>query len=191
MRWERLATAGAVAGGTAAVLAACTIAPSGSAALPGSGRPATSPAPLRGRPAAPACTPPMLRIRAGREGDGPGAHGDVEFTDVGTRACTMRGLPVVTVATATGKPLPITPEREPGVALRPVVLTPGRADAADLVISWSNWCDGTPGPLEVRVLLPGGRTVTGPFDGPPDYDFVPRCLDPQQGSAIWVVAAYL
>jgi hypothetical protein len=184
MRWERLAIGVAAVGCAGAVLAGCTVAATGSP-----GRPAEV-APLRPRPAAPACTPPALRIRAGREGDGPGAHGDIEFTNLGHHACALRGLPTVTIATAAGKPLQVSPVREAGVTVLPVVLTPGRADAADLVVSWSNWCEGRPGPLMVRVMLAGGRVVTGPFDGPPDYNFVPRCLDPQQESMIWVVAAY-
>jgi hypothetical protein len=48
-----------------------------------------------------------------------------------------------------------------------------------------------PGPLTVRVTLPAsGGTVSGPFDGPPDYDFVPQCLDQHQRSTISVIGAY-
>lgn len=41
---------------------------------------------------------------------------------------------------------------------------------------------GCTGPTRVRITLPGGGTVTGPFDGPPLYDFVPRCDNPSEPS---------
>jgi hypothetical protein len=137
------------------------------------------------------CTAAMLRIRAGREGEGPGAHGDIEFTDVARGRCVLRGLPTVAIATSGGKLLPVALTRTAGVSERPVVLAPGQADAADLVVFWSNWCGRAPGPLTIRVTLPaGGGTVTGSFDGPPDYDFVPQCLDAHHGSTVSVIAAY-
>jgi hypothetical protein len=34
------------------------------------------------------------------------------------------------------------------------------------------------------MSLPGSGTVTGPFDGPPESDFVPRCDQPTQPSGI-------
>jgi hypothetical protein len=42
----------------------------------------------------------MLRIRAGRQGEESGAHGDIEFTNVGSRPCVLRGLPQAVVAQA-------------------------------------------------------------------------------------------
>lgn len=137
------------------------------------------------------CTAAMLRIRAGREGEGPGAHGDIEFTDVARTRCVLCGLPAVAIATSAGKLLPVTLTRTAGVSEQQVVLAPGRSDAADLVVFWSNWCGRAPGPLTVRVTLPAGSgTVTGPFDGPPDYDFVPQCLDAHQRSTVSVIGAY-
>jgi hypothetical protein len=138
------------------------------------------------------CTAAMLRIRAGREGEGPGAHGDVEFTDVARAGCVLRGLPAVAIATSGGKLLRVALTRTAGVSEQKVVLAPGRADAADLVVFWSNWCGRAPGSLTVRVTLPaGGGTVAGPFDGPPDYDFVPPCLDSHSRSTVSVIGAYL
>jgi hypothetical protein len=143
------------------------------------------------RPDTRPCAAAMLRIRAGREGEGPGALGDVEFTDVASGRCVLRGLPAVAIATSAGRPLPVLLTRTARVRAHEVVLAPGRADAADLAVFWVNWCGRAPGPLMVRVTLPaGGGTVTGLFDGPPDYDFVPQCLDPHRRSTVSVIGAY-
>jgi hypothetical protein len=172
----------------ALALAGCTTPTRPGAGLP-SGRPS--------RPASPtvladvSCTSAMLRIRAGREGEGGGAHGDIEFTNAGARPCVLRGVPQVAVVQTGGKPLPVRLERAPGLSPGPVVLPPGVLDAADLVVFWANWCGRPPGPLSVRVTLPaGGGVVTGPFNGPPDDNAVPQCPSPGHPSTISVVEAY-
>ena len=136
------------------------------------------------------CASAVLRIRAGRQGENEGAHGDIEFTNVGSGPCALRGLPQVALARTGGKSLPVRQARAPDLSLRPVVLPPGRPGPADLVVVWANWCGPAPGPLSVRITLPGGGVVTGPFNGPPDYDFVPPCLAPGQPSTISVTDAY-
>lgn len=136
------------------------------------------------------CAAAELRIRAGREGDSEGAHGDVEFTNVGSRPCVLRGLPRVAIIRAGGGSLAVRLLRAPNVSLRLVVLPSGRLDAADLVIYWANWCGRPPGPLSIRVTLPAGGAVTGPFNGPPDYNFVPDCIQHGQPSTVSVIDAY-
>jgi len=133
----------------------------------------------------------MLRIRAGREGENGGAHGDIEFTNTGSRPCVLRGLPQVAIVQAGGAPLPIRLVRAPNLTLSPVVLAAGAPDAADLVVFWANWCARPPGPLSARITLPArGGVVTGPFDGPPDYNLVPKCISPGSPSTISVIDAY-
>jgi Protein of unknown function (DUF4232) len=133
----------------------------------------------------------MLRISAGREGEAGGAHGDVEFTNAGARPCVLRGVPQVAITLAGGKPLPVRQMRAPNLSPSPVVLPPGALDAADLVVFWANWCGRPPGPLSVHVTLPaGGGVVTGPFNGPPDHDYVPHCTSPGRPSTISVIDAY-
>jgi hypothetical protein len=132
----------------------------------------------------------MLRIRAGRQGESQGAHGDIEFTNVGSRPCVLRGLPEVSIVAANGKSLPVRLVRDPGVSLGPVVLPADTLDAADLVVFWANWCGRPPGPLSVWITLPAGGTVTGPFNGPPDYNLVPGCPAPGHPSTISVIDAY-
>ncbi len=137
------------------------------------------------------CESAALRIRAGRQGESLAAHGDIEFTNVGSRPCVLRGLPAVTIIGAAGTPLPVRSRPATVPRLKTVVLPPGKLDAADLVVIWANWCGHRPGPLTVKVTLPAGGVVTGPFDGPPDYDYVPRCVNPGQPSTLSVLDAYL
>ncbi len=133
----------------------------------------------------------MLRIRAGREGDEGSAHGDIEFTNVGSRPCVLGGLPQAAIVQADGKPLPVRLVRAPNLSLSLAVLAPGTLNAADLVVFWANWCGRPPGPLSVRITLPAaGGVVTGPFNGPPDYNFVPECFSRGQPSTISVIDAY-
>jgi Protein of unknown function (DUF4232) len=115
-----------------------------------------------------------LRAVGGRQGEEGGAHGDVEFTNVGPRPCVLRGIPEVTIVRATGAPLAVRllPPADP--PLPPVVLMPRERHAALLGVYWSNWCGPSPGPLLLRITLPGnGGTLTSPFNGPPDYSYVP------------------
>lgn len=137
------------------------------------------------------CASAALRINAGRQGESLGAHGDIEFTNIGSGPCILRGLPTVTIVRADGTSLPARLVRVPPLQLGPVVLAPGRPDAADLVVFWANWCGHRPGPLRVRVTLPAVGVVTGPFDGPPGYDYVPRCTSPGLPSTLSVLDAYL
>lgn len=132
----------------------------------------------------------MLRIRAGREGESEGAHGDIEFTNLGSRPCILRGLPRLAIVHADGKALPVRPVLAPNLSLNPVVLPSRLVDAADLVVYWADWCGRPPGPLSVRITLPAGGVVTGPFNGPPDYNLVPDCIQHGQPSTASVIDAY-
>jgi hypothetical protein len=132
----------------------------------------------------------VLRIMAGREGEMQGAHGDIEFTNVGSHPCVLRGLPRVAIVQADGTSLPVQMVQTANLSLSPVVLPSGRLDAADLVVFWANWCGPPPGPLSVRVTLAAGGVVTGPFNGPPDYNFVPGCVGSGQPSTVSVTDAY-
>ena len=177
-----------LAGCVALVLTGCT-ASAGSSAVSRPARP-SQPA-SQAALATVSCESAMLRIRAGREGEQDGAHGDIEFTSVGSHPCVLRGVPQVAIVQADGMPLQVRLVRAPDLSLNPVVLQPGALDAADLVVFWANWCGRPPGPLSVRVTLPaGGGVITGPFNGPPDDNFVPQCRDSRQPSTISVTDAY-
>jgi hypothetical protein len=174
-----------------AVCAAVLLAGCAAPATAGGGQhPAGSSRPASPAPAAASCLTAVLRIRAGREGVNGGAHGDVEFTNAGSRPCELQGLPRLAIVRADGEPLPVRLVQAPNLFIRVVVLPPGRPDAADLVVYWANWCGRPPGRLSIRVTLPAGGVVTGAFNGPPDYNFVPGCRQHGQPSTISVIEAY-
>jgi hypothetical protein len=140
-----------------------------------------------------------LLVHGGRQGGGlQSAHGDVVFTNTGTSACELHGLPKVAVLRGDGSALSTVPFSEVrpdlarwGLTLRSVVLAPDRHGRASLTLSWQNWCGGKLGALEISVTLPhGGGTVTGPFNGPPSYDYVPGCVAPGNPSTVQVTYAY-
>ncbi len=58
------------------------------------------------------------------------------------------------------------------------------------MLTWLSWCGPRPGPLRISITLQHARQpIDGPFDGPPDYNFVPGCL--QRAPTIHVLAAYV
>jgi hypothetical protein len=57
---------------------------------------------------------------------------------------------------------------------------------------WSNWCGSALGPLDITVTLPNDISgITGEFDGPPNYDFVPQCISTRRPSEVQVRDAYM
>ncbi|HEX4091061.1 MAG TPA: DUF4232 domain-containing protein [Trebonia sp.] len=96
--------------------------------------PAASPAGPPTVSTAALCASPVLRIRAGREGESQGAHGDIEFTNVGSRPCELRGLPRVAIIAANGKSLPLQLVRASNRSLSPVVLPAGRPDPSTISV---------------------------------------------------------
>jgi hypothetical protein len=134
------------------------------------------------------CVAADLTMRGGRMSGGTGtAHVDLFFTNVGVAACTLTGAPISTVfLRADGSQLPIAtlPADPDATGHTPAVLFPGSPDAASVAFNWSNWCGAGPGPLHVRMTLPGGGTLTGSLNGPPESDAVPRCDQPTQSSGM-------
>lgn len=173
------------------VLAGCgSTIPSGGSTPSSSGATLASagatPAVSASSPLPPACLAVDLRVRGGRMSGGTGtAHADLFFTNVGPAPCSLTGQPArVEFLTAGGTPLALTPTGPQPDPVPPATLAPGVLDAAAVAYNWSNWCGKAPGPLRVRVELPEGGSVTGPFDGPPEADYVPRCDNPSGASGL-------
>jgi len=140
----------------------------------------------------PACASSQLRARGGRQGGGfvGEALGQVVLTNAGPGTCVLSGTPSVALLTAGRQPLPATALPADLQVNRPRLLRPGASGGLDLY--WSNWCGAAPGPLDVAVTPAGDATpVTGPFDGPPGYDFVPACRDAAQPSTLTVTDAFV
>ncbi len=134
----------------------------------------------------------MLRARGGRQGGGFGtAHAEVEFTNLGTAACTLSGAPTVSIMQSDGSALPVRSAAASNMTLAAVVLPPDLPNAASLTLSWTNWCGAAPGSLALKIMLPAAAgTVTAPFNGPPDYDYLPACQSAAEPSLIEILSAY-
>ena len=117
------------------------------------------------------------------------AVGVIDITNTSRQPCTLRGVPQVEILRSDGSALGVRQAR-PADRARPLVLPPGKRLAA-LTVSWANWCHGSPGPLLLRITLPGaGGALVVPFDGPPNYNYVPRCTAPGHASTIAVLSPY-
>jgi hypothetical protein len=133
------------------------------------------------------CLAPALTLRGGRQGENEGAHGDIIITNTGRAACTLQGPPTVEILKASGGPLAIRPLTST-LPTGTVVLGPSQSASA--AVYWSNWCHANPGPLDIAIRLASG-TVTGPFNGPPDYNQIPGCINPTGSSTLQVIESYL
>jgi Domain of unknown function (DUF4232) len=135
------------------------------------------------------CAAGKLRLAGGREGESETAIGFIEFTNAGSRPCTLRGYPRLALIWH-GQRLPVRDIRPRNLALRAVVLAPGQSDAADVLVQWQNWCGRRVRLLSARISIPGTGTVTMPFNGPPDWYYTPQCVQPGQPSELRVMQAY-
>jgi hypothetical protein len=135
------------------------------------------------------CSASVLHLVGGREGESETAIGFIEFTNTGSRPCTLHGYPRLALIWH-GRRLHVRDIRPRDLVLKTAVLAPGKADAAQLMVSWSNWCGSRVGLLSVRIAISGTGTVTMPFNGPPDWYYTPQCVQPGQPSQLRVTAAY-
>jgi hypothetical protein len=135
------------------------------------------------------CRMSKLRLAGGREGENETAVGFIDFTNTGSRPCTLRGYPRLALIWH-GRRLRVRDIRPRDLVLQAVMLAPGQAGAAQLVVQWGNWCGRRVRLLSIRITIPGTGTVTIPFNGPPDYDYTPQCVQPGHPSQLLVMQAY-
>jgi Protein of unknown function (DUF4232) len=188
--WLLLATLLAGCNGATTSMSKLSVTPHGSSSVAKSGViPPTSHGESR---SAKPCLARNLMIRAGRESDGTSfaASGNVELRNVGRTPCRLQGVPDVAMLRSDGAALnvkySVTKNRP---VLRSATLQRGKVASIDVV--WLNWCGSRPGPLQIRVELPGeAGTVVGSFDGPPAYNFVPSCTTASRPSRLKLFAAY-
>ena len=175
----------------AALAAAALMALAGCASgVPAGARHTTASPPARvAATAAPLCTARALRLAGGREGTSETAIGFIQFTNTGARPCTLRGYPRLALIWHSRR-LRVRDGRSGDLVQQAAVLAPGKADAAQLVVQWGNWCGRRARQLSVRITIPGTGTMTMPFNGPPDWDYTPQCVQPGAPSQLLVVTAY-
>jgi hypothetical protein len=123
------------------------------------------------------CSAGELKMRVGLQGATGALAGTADFTNAGSRTCTLAGSPRLQIE-RDGRPLPVhAAAAKP--AYPPVELRPG--SKASVYLSWRNWCAGAVDRLELRVELPRGGRLTAPL--PAD---TPRCDDPSSPSMLGV-----
>jgi hypothetical protein len=132
------------------------------------------------------CQASGLRVSGGRQGESGGAHGDIVITNTGAGACSLEGPPTVEILNPGSGPLVIWPLSN---SLPAGIFVLGPGQSASAAVYWSNWCQANPGPLEIAIRLAAG-TVTGSFNGPPDYNYVPDCTNPTSSSTLQVIQSY-
>jgi hypothetical protein len=131
------------------------------------------------------CTAAQLSASGGRQGGGfRTAHGDIDLRSVAPPECDLAPPTAITLVNAHGKALDVRYllDSASGSALAASSLGPG--DVTDLAVGWSNWCASDPGPLHIRITWSNGGTTSSPFNGPPDYDYVPGCVNSKQPSTL-------
>ena len=133
--------------------------------------------------------PSMLGIHGGRQGEDGTVEGTIVVTNVGGTTCTLSVDPVLTLLDSRRSPLQVT-SGSPFRPIQPLWLSPG--ESAALITSWSNWCDGDPGRLQVQIQLPNYTGhIAGTFDGPPGFQAMPTCDSEAGPSQIRIVDSYL
>lgn len=139
------------------------------------------------------CRPADLQIRGGREGNGSFGYASatIQFTNNGTDACRLRGMPAVIVRRhGSGARLPLHYSVSHRATLKSRTLAPGVRWTAAAGLLWSNWCGPAIHRLDVLVRIPPRGKVEASFDGPPAYNEVPGCLHATRPSRLVLLSAY-
>lgn len=137
------------------------------------------------------CAAGDFAAQGGRQGGGAEgvAEGTVILTNESGEPCVLSDNPSVSLSRSDGSSLDVQAASPRNPALPPVLVQP--SDSAVLIVEWANWCGSPPGPLQIQVTFAeNGGNVTGSFDGPPNYNFVPACTNSTQPSTLAVVDAY-
>ncbi len=139
----------------------------------------------------PPCSAATLTAQGGRTriASSGAALGTVVLTNSSDGSCFLSGDPTVALIGSSGAPLGVELIKSANHALPAVLLVPHAA--ADLIVTWTNWCGSVPGPLQIRVAIIGSPTaLVAPFDGPPGSDYVPSCTSARKATTLTVVYAY-
>jgi hypothetical protein len=106
----------------------------------------------------------------------------VRFTSRAGAVCALRGYPTLQLLDQHGRALPTRTGRAGGSQATGVLVRAGAA--ATVAFVWSNWCGPTPGPLGLRVTLPGGGTLVPAIAGGTPRGLAARCDAPGAPSTL-------
>jgi hypothetical protein len=159
---------------------------------PGAGDATTTP--VATVASAPLCNAADLAAKGGQRqdpNDAGGAIGDVIITNTASSACELKGNPAVDLLTTAGHSLRVEVGDPITASLPPVVLQALQHSAGELVFTWENWCNPSPGALEMRIALAsGGGNLVAPLDGKLGT-YLPTCSRPGSPSTMRIQYAYV
>ena len=138
----------------------------------------------------PLCSSSQLNVIGGRQGEATTAAGLLVIVNISAKPCRLSGAPRLQLVKPSG--LALTPIKygPPSETITSAVLSP--TSYAELITNWSNWCQNQPSSLNIKITLPDGKgSLVAPFDGPPNYNFVPLCINKSSGSQFVIVGGYL
>ena len=140
----------------------------------------------------PACSASQLNGVGGRQGESMGAAGELILVNVSATSCRLSGVPRLTLYRE-GSPGPtgnVLTSSLPSNPVTPVVIKPN--GLAALTTYWGNWCGPAVKKLKVIVTLPSRRNgeFAVPFNGPPDYNAMPQCVNRSVSSFFEVTGGY-
>jgi hypothetical protein len=128
----------------------------------------------------------VLQAQGGRQGENETANGVIQIKNTSTASCSISQPSGVALITSSGATLPVDLASSSASPQVMAVLKAGQT--AMLIVNWSNWCGTAPGPLTIELTwTSSSETVSGPFNGPPAYDFIPPCINPGSLSHLEVV----
>jgi hypothetical protein len=137
----------------------------------------------------PFCLSSQLNAMGGRQGENTTAAGFLEFVNISARPCRLSGVPRLQLVKPSGLGLTPISYGPPAEAMTSAVLSP--ASEGELITNWSNWCGVRPSSLNIKItLLRGAGSLVAPFDGPPNYNFVPLCINKSSVSQFVIVGGY-
>lgn len=136
------------------------------------------------------CQPAVLRLKGGRQGGGfQTAHADLEITNAGSSPIFLGAPRGIRVLDARRHRLPIQTTSPTDATSTTGIQLPDHGIVM-LVLSWENWCGERHGSLRIQVQFGDHGTVDGSFNGPPDYDYWPGCINRHQESTLQVLGGY-
>ena len=138
----------------------------------------------------PLCSSSQLNVIGGRQGEATTAAGLLVIVNISAKPCRLSGAPRLQLVKPSG--LALTPIKygPPSETITSAVLSP--TSYAELITNWSNWCQIQPSSLNIKITLPAGKgSLVAPFDGPPNYNFVPLCINKSSVSQFVIVGGYL
>lgn len=136
---------------------------------------------------APACQAKDLTVHGGRQGAPfQTVEGTVVVVNVSTHRCALHVGTPFSLIQRNGVRLNVH-ERNPTKAIPSILLR--AKNSTGLILAWLNWCRANPGSLTISIALAGGTGfVSGPFNGPPNYNAVPGCINWKSSSELELVS---